>query len=367
MWETITEWFTASIIETKLYLNLAIAAGIFLLSLLARGLFTRYIFKIILTLTRKTKTEMDTNIMLAFENPLKALIGVIGLYLALTYLPLGDPVQKLMIDIFRSFLIVFFTWGLYNLTGTSTFRQLAVNFKVDLILVEFLIKISRFVMVALAASIIAEEWGYDVKGLLAGLGLGGLAFALAAKDAVSNVFGGIVIIMDKPFSVGDWILTPSVEGTVEEMSFRSTKVRTFANALVTVPNAVMSNEPVTNWTRMGKRRITFHLGVTYTTPREKLKRCVEQIKEMLETHPDIHKDTIFVRFDKFSESSLDIFLYFFTVTTQWSEYLRVKEEMNFKIMEILDQAGVAIAFPSRSLYFENSLQTGPPDAAKINN
>ena len=99
---------------------------------------------------------------------------------------------------------------------------------------------------------VAQEWDYRIDGFIAGLGLGGLAFSLAAKDTLSNVFGGLVVILDKPFSIGDWIKTPSVEGTVEDISFRSTKVRTFAQALVTVPNATLANEPVTNWTRMGK-------------------------------------------------------------------------------------------------------------------
>jgi MscS family membrane protein len=105
---------------------------------------------------------------------------------------------------------------------------------------------------------------------------------------------------------------------------------------------------------MGKRRITFNLGVTYTTPIDKIKICVERIRMMLENHTDLHQETIFVRFDKFSESSLDIFLYFFTNTTKWSEYLKVKEDVNFKIMEILEQEGVSVAFPSRSIYLEKT-------------
>jgi MscS family membrane protein len=166
------------------------------------------------------------------------------------------------------------------------------------------------------------------------------------------MFGGMVIFLDKPFTIGDWISTPSVEGTVEDITFRSTKIRTFAHALVTVPNATLANEPITNWSRMGKRRITFHLGVTYTTSRSKLEKCVQAIRAMLEEHPGIHKETIFVYFERFNESSLDIFLYFFTNTTDWKEYLSIREDVNFKIMQILEQEGVSVAFPSRSIYIE---------------
>jgi len=213
------------------------------------------------------------------------------------------------------------------------------------------------IIIALAIVIIVQEWNYDISGLVAGLGLGGLAISLAARDSVANIFGGVIIILDKPFAVGDWIMTPSVEGTVEEMSLRSTRVRTFANALVAIPNAVLANEAITNWTRMHKRRVSFHLGVTYTTPRQKLQTCVNRIKDLLENHPEVHPDLIMVRFEQFAGSSLDIFIYFFTKTKVWAEFLAVREEINFKIMEILEQEGVSIAFPSRSVYFENRLET----------
>ena len=232
-----------------------------------------------------------------------------------------------------------------------------INLKIDKILLPFLSKVIRFIIIVLALSVILQEWDYDINGFIAGLGLGGLAFALAAQQTLANLFGGIVIITDKPFSIGDWILTPSVEGTVQDINFRSTKVRTFAQAVVTIPNATLANEPITNWTRMGKRRITFNLGVTYSTPKEKLEICVQEIKNMLQKHPGIHPETIFVNFDSFGASSLDIFLYFFTKTTNWGEFLQIKEDVNLKIMSILEKEGVSIAIPSTSIYFKNELKT----------
>jgi MscS family membrane protein len=315
-----------------------IAAGlVFLFFILARGIFTNLIFSTILKLSHKTKTEMDTKILLAFRAPMKALILVIGIYLSLLILPLADQYYLILHLFYRSIFIYFVAWGIYNLSDSSNFREICDSFSIDQILIDFSTKVLRAIVIVLAAVMVIQTWGYNVGGFLAGLGLGGLAFALAAQDTVANVFGGINIILDKPFSVGDWIDTPSVEGTVEDMTFRSTKVRTFAHALVTVPNSVIANQALTNWTRMGKRRITFYLGVTYTTPIEKVKKCVEEIRTMLEKHPDINNDTLFARFDRFSESSLDIFLYFFTNTTNWGEYLKVKEDVNFKIMEILEQ------------------------------
>jgi len=354
------EYFGA---QDTIWWRLLISALIFLVVLLVRGIFTGFIFYMILRFTRKTKTDLDRAALLAFEGPLKSFFIAVGLYLALFYLPLPPVLIAFISNLFRSVVIILLAWGFYNLAGGEAYNEVSDKMKLDQSLSLFASKALRAVIIALSVVIIAQEWGYDVSGLVAGLGLGGLAISLAAKDAVANLFGGVIIIMDRPFTCGDWILTPSVEGTVEEMSLRSTRVRTFANALVTVPNAILANEAVTNWTRMQKRRVSFHLGVTYTTPRQKLQNCVDKIRDLLENHPEVHPDLIMVRFDHFGSSSLDIFIYFFTHTKVWTEFLSVKEEINFKIMEILEGEGVSVAFPSRSIYFENKLEAeaGLPD------
>lgn len=342
-------------------INVGIAVAIFLGFLFLKRVFSRFVLGFLAKVAVKTKTKLDNHIIDAFERPMHWFFALLGLYLALWYLPLTPETDDFISNLFRTAIIVLISAGFYSFAGS--FEALSEEYeelfgaKVDKILIPFFSKVLKFIIIALAITIIAQEWDYKIDGFIAGLGLGGLAFSLAAKDALSNVFGGLVIILDKPFSIGDWIMTPSVEGTVEDINFRGTKVRTFAQALVTVPNATLANEPVTNWTRMGKRRITFKLGVTYNTSRDKLKKCIEAIEQMLRQHPDIHQETILVRFDSFGESSLDVFLYFFTKTTNWDEFLRVKEDVNFKIMEILETEGVTPAFPSKSVYFENPLQT----------
>lgn len=332
---------------------------IILFCMLLRKIFTTYVFSLILKLFSKTDTELYKKILLSFEGPMRVFFVILGIYAALLYLPLSEVQKSLTARIFRSAVIVLLTWGLYNLEDVHSilFKKIQekLNVQIDKILFPFLSKFLRVVTVLLAFTIIAQEWDYDINGLIAGLGLGGLAFALAAKDALSNIFGGMVIILDKPFSIGDWIKTPSAEGTVEAISFRSTKIRTFAQALVTVPNATLANESITNWSKMGKRRVTFQLGVAYSTPRDKLEGCIRSIRAMLENHNEVHKETIYVSFDKFAESSLDILVYFFTVTTAGDEFLRVKEDVNFKIMEILEREGVSVALPGRSVYIEKPL------------
>jgi MscS family membrane protein len=144
-----------------------------------------------------------------------------------------------------------------------------------------------------------------------------------------------------------------MEGVVEDIGFRSTKVRTFAQALVSIPNSKLANEVITNWSRMGKRRIKFRLGIKYSTPVEKIKEFLQQVRDMLEKHPEIDKDTIFIYFDQFGDSSLDIFSYFFTKTINWKKYLEAREDVNLRIIEIAENLNIEFAFPSTSIYLEN--------------
>ncbi|WP_416151113.1 mechanosensitive ion channel family protein [Salipaludibacillus sp. HK11] len=347
-WLTLLTWRDATI-----------SVGILLLFLLFRKIFTTYIFKLILYLSRKAPTEWVTNILLAFEKPLRSFFVVIGFYLAFLYL-LPDRFDETIHHLFRTLVIIHIGWGLYYLSASSSIIFSKVGERLDIqfdqIVVPFLSKIIRFALVAMILSIVASEWGYDVSGFIAGLGLGGLAFALAAQDSIGNFFGGVVIITEKPFTLGDWVSTPSVEGFVEDITFRSTKIRTFSDSLVVVPNSTLANEPIENWTKMGKRQITFNLGVLYSTPRDKIQTCVDRIDKLLREREDINQDIIIVRFSEFNDSSLDIFLYFFTNSTMWVEYMEIKQDVNLQIMNILEEEGVSIAFPTRSIYMEEKIK-----------
>jgi MscS family membrane protein len=335
-----------------------IAIGVFALFALLKKIFAKYVFKIILRLVDKTKFDADKKIVTAFEKPVTNFFGVLGFYFAFKILTMAYNVINIpTIDkIFRSVVIILISWGAYNLTEESSvlFEKMhkAYDIKVDKILFPFISKILRFIIIALAINVIADIWYIPIQGFITGLGLGGLAFALAAKDAAANIIAGIFIILDKPFTIGDWVSIDNLEGTIESISFRTTKIRTFDEAIITVPNSKLANEPLTNFSRRGKRRINFNLGVTYGTSSEKLQSCVDNIRNMIENHPRVNKDTIFVNFDKFNDSSLDIFVYFFVDTIALAEYLKIKENINFNIIEILEQLEVSMAFPSRSIYVE---------------
>jgi len=340
------------------YKFVGFAIVVFLLFLILKNIFVKYVFKIILKLVNKTKFNADTKIVAAFERPLINFFEVLGGYFSFVILTYALPIHLGLIDkVFSSAIIILISWGLYNLTGESSLlfdkMHKAYDIKVDKILFPFISKTLRLILVALVITIIAEKWGYNIQGFIAGLGLGGLAFALAAKDAAANIIAGMSIILDKPFTIGDWINSDVLEGSIENISFRTTKIRTIDEALIIVPNSKLTNEPVTNFSRRGKRRVSFSLELNYGTSRQKLENCVASIRDMLENHPEVTKEGILVRFDKIKAASLDILICYFADTPEFDEYFKVKENINFEIVDILHREKVSMAFPRTSLYVES--------------
>ena len=175
--------------------------------------------------------------------------------------------------------------------------------KVSPVLTGLFRKSLKVVIIIIEIFMIIKEWGFDVTGLITGLGIGGLAISLAAKDAASNFLGSVTIMADKNYDIGDWIQTDSVEGFVEEIGFRSTKIRTFSNALTIVPNSILSNEPVTNWTKMGKRRVSFNLNIPINTPSEKINDLLNRIRDLLRTMK-VNQDYKVVQLNGFEDASL---------------------------------------------------------------
>ena len=344
-------------------IHLSITIGILLLFLLFRKLFTKYVFSFFVKRSKKSNNKILPNIFLSFEKPLQWLFIIIGVFVAVKYYPYLNDTNKTFMNVIRAANVVIISWGLFNLASTSSsiFRTIneKTNIKIDEILIPFLSRTLQFIIAAISLTVILQVFEYDISGLITGLGIGGLAISLAARDALANLFGGIIIITEKPFTIGDWIKTPSVEGTVEDISFRSARIRTFAQALVTVPNATLANEPITNWSKMGKRQITFHLGLTYDTPKDKIEHVVKEIRQLLRNHPDIHQETIFVNLEQYEEYGFNILLYFFTKTTNWGKYLDVREKINLEILDIVEKAGAEIAIPAQKLYTEvkNGVET----------
>lgn len=291
------------------------------------------------------------------ERPFRWLFILIGLELGLKYLlPRSWEIAIGLDPIFRSGVIALIGWGMYILSAQSSVMLEGLSRKIRLddasMLIPFLSKVLRIVVVILTVALIGAEWGFSINGLVAGMGLGSLAVALAAKDTLGNIIGGIVIILEKPFAKGDWILTPTAEGVVEDITFRSTKIRTFADALITLPNAALADQPITNWSKMGKRRVNFTLAVALDSDREQLSAAVARIERLLREDEKIDPGTILVKFTDFNESSLGIFIYYFTRSTVWAEYLTARQEMNLAFMQVLEEEGIKLAYPAHRVFLE---------------
>ncbi|RAP37291.1 hypothetical protein DID80_04040 [Candidatus Marinamargulisbacteria bacterium SCGC AAA071-K20] len=197
---------------------------------------------------------------------------------------------------------------------------------------------------------IAEILKLPISSLLAGLGIGGIAIAMAAKETVANVFGSLTILVDHPFSIGHWVVIGEVEGTVEHVGFRSTRLRTFYNSLVTIPNAEMLTAKVDNMGERTYRRIKTTLSLTYNTPPDKIDAFCVGVRKLIDEHPITRKDYYHVYFNGFNDSSLDILLYCFLETPEWGDELKGKHDLFLSIVKLAQDLGVEFAFPTRTLH-----------------
>ncbi|MEA3512273.1 MAG: mechanosensitive ion channel family protein [Campylobacterota bacterium] len=313
--------------------------------------------KLVYKIAKKTATKYDDDILDALKKPVDFFFVFLGASFAISVLNLDSTINDFLNKIIRSGFVLVIFWALLNVLSniSDNIHKITNKFgdKISDDVANFFVKSIRFFIFIVGFIAVLQEWGFNVSGFIASLGLVGMAFALAAKDTAANLFGSIVIFTDKPFKVGDWIMTPQVEGTIETIGIRSTKVRTFAQALVTVPNATLANSAILNWSAMGKRRVKMNIGLTYSTKGETVEKIVCDIKNMLENHPDIHQETMHIYFSEFADSSLNVFCYYFTKTTNWGEFMRVRENTYFEIMKIVEKNGSSFAFPTQTLHIEN--------------
>jgi MscS family membrane protein len=228
-------------------------------------------------------------------------------------------------------------------------------------LAPFVTKSLKVFVIIFGVLIALQSFGFNVMSLLAGLGIGGLALALAAQDTAANVFGSITIILDRPFQVGDHIKVTDVEGTVEEVGFRSTSVRTFYNSVVSIPNSVMAKEKIDNMGTRPMRRIRHVLGLEYGTPIPQMKQYIDKIRYVLTSHPKIRKDNIVVAFQALGDFSLQILVNFHVMTLDTAEEKQIEQEVLFDFMKAAEECKVEFAFPTQTLH----VKTNPPSHASV--
>jgi MscS family membrane protein len=258
-------------------------------------------------------------------------------------------------------------WAVYRLIDIVgqflTERAARTQNKFDDILVPLTTRSLKIFVVMFGVLFVAEVAGFNSTKVLAGLGLGGLAFALAAKDTVANVFGSLTILLDRPFQIGDWVIVGNAEGSVESVGIRSTRIRTFYNSLITVPNSEIINATIDNMGARRYRRIKTMIAVTYDTPPEKIEAFCEGIRELIRKHPYTRKDYYHVWLNQFDAASLNILLYCFHETPEWGTELRERHRLFLDIIRLAQRLGVEFAFPTQTLYMrQNTPGANSPEA-----
>ena len=338
-------------------IDIIIAIGIIVFFRILSGTFSYMIIRIF-KIKSKTAKEIKES---AFFKPLKAFFIILGIYLAIVFLKTPLQINNQVMDIVTKAVkiisVIEIAVGLANSFTSKTILgkklKKSLSSKMDDTVFEFVLKITRVLIYVIAIFLVLAILEINLTGLIAGLGLGGVIVTLAAQDTAKNLFGGLVIFIDKPFVVGDWIQMDAYEGTIEDITFRTTRIRTFENALVNIPNAIIADASVTNWSKMEKRRYKTNLCVELNTPLEKLELLKSRIEKMLQERESVYDDSIIVRFDQITENGINILIYTYTNSVDYASYLKEVEDINIKIMKILKEENIELAYDTKTVYVKN--------------
>jgi len=341
------------------YANLIAATLVFFLFLLLRRFFTLVIVATLQKLAKRTSTHYDERIISALKDPFAFLFILIGIHL---FFMLIFKETEAIKKILETLVVYTVFWAILSII--EAMRELVytitgkLNKDLSTEVGNFILALIKILVAGIGLGAMLQVWGINVTALIASLGIGGLAFALAAKDTVANLFGSFSLLADRTIRIGERIAVNNVEGVVEHIGMRTTKIRSSDKSIITLPNHIIANSPIENFSRRDVRRIRMHIGLTYATTTEQIAAIIDEIKTMLQTHEGISsEDTLLVNFESFGDSSLTIFIYAFSNTADWEHYLQIKEDINLKIMTIVAKYGASFAFPSHSLYIESMPQT----------
>ncbi len=373
----------------NLIARLALIAVILLLTWLLRELFTAVVPRGVRRVTRRWNLGWDERLIAALQPPVRFTVTVIGLWAAVLALELPADLRIPLARLMNSLLIAGIFWGIYRLIAPVMEMLLALNRRrgrqavapsllerrlgpvmqqiggvLVVLLEEVAEQVIKALIVVLAIMVILEEWDYNVGGLVAGLGIGGLAVALAAQDTLANLFGYFVILADEPFQIGDFVVFDDVKGTVERLGLRSTRIRAPDQSLITVPNRTVMNASITNWSRLRKRRLEMTLSIEYSSTPGQVLSVVQAIRDMLRAHELVEHQSVVVQFAGFREGALDILIVCFVNTPDWADFQAARQDINLKIMDILAERGVSTSTPSLLVYLQPA-ESGERDARAV--
>ena len=334
--------------------QILVGLGIFLIFLLFRGLISKIIINRLKKIAKKTTNKLDDTFVQAMEGPARFFPIVIGFFIASYYLEFSPETQSFIDNVNKSLITILIFWLIHQFIQPVTYLLGGLEKLLTKELIGWIVKALKILIFILGAAAVLELWGIKIGPIIAGLGLVGVAVALGAQDLFKNLISGILVLVEKRFKVGDWIIVEEIiEGIVERIGFRSTVVRKFDKSLAIIPNfqfaenAVINISATTNWI------ISWVITLQYNTTVDQLKKVRDEIEKYITTHKDYKTSLGYaVRVDKFSDSSIDMYIRCFTVTDDWDEWLKVKERLAIEIKQVVEKNNASFAFPSQSIYVE---------------
>ena len=334
--------------------QILIGLGIFLIFLLFRGLISKVIINRLKKIANKTTNKLDDTFVRAMEGPARFLPIVIGFFIASYYLEFSPESQSFIDNVNKSLITVLIFWLIHQFIQPVSYLLGGLEKLLTKELIGWIVKALKVLIFILGAAAVLELWGIKIGPIIAGLGLFGVAVALGAQDLFKNLISGILVLVEKRFKVGDWFIVEDIiEGIVERIGFRSTVLRKFDKSLAIIPNFQFAENAVVNISETTNWIISWVITLQYNTTVEQLKKIRDEIEKYITTHED-YKNSLgnAVRVDKFSDSSIDMYIRCFTVTDDWDEWLKVKERLAIEIKQIVEKNNASFAFPSQSIYVE---------------
>jgi MscS family membrane protein len=309
-------------------------------------------------LTARTETTLDDELIVAWQKPVAAFIAVLGAVIAIKVLKLSPEADAAFLYLKTIAFAVVGLWFFIN-TVSSILDHLPEAAKAKGAAVAAFMPWIKKTVIALflvfGVLIAAQSLGADVKAFLAGLGIGGLAFALAAQDTLANVFGSVVVAVDQPFRIGEFVQIGTHQGTVEDIGLRSTKLRTPQRTLIAIPNKTVAADAINNFSRMPQRRVDQTIGLTYSSKSHQIEGLLEEIRSLLKNDPAVHKDFIAVNFLNYGAFSLDIQIIYFAADPDPRKTFDLRERINLSIMRMVEARGLSFAFPTQTIEFSGPI------------
>ncbi len=334
--------------------EILIGLGIFLIFLIFRGLISKLIIKKLEIISQKTNNKLDDTFVKAMEGPARFLPLVLGFFIASYYMSFSDDTRSFVENINRTLITILLFWIIHQIIEPISYILSGLGKILTRELIGWIIKSLKVLIFILGSAAVLELWGIKIGPIIAGLGLFGVAVALGAQDLFKNLISGILVLVEKRFKMGDWILVEGIiEGIVEKIGFRSTTIRKFDKSLAIIPNFQFAENAVINVSQTTNWIISWIINLQYDTTVDQLKKIRNEIEGYIKENEDFNTEIGYaVRIDKFAESSIDMYVRCFTKTDEWEKWLSVKERLAIQIKQIVENNDASFAFPSQSIYVE---------------